>query len=126
MDSVQTREFICRYFKRLFNDRDVAVLEECLDGQYWDDDIGKTDLDHVQKSKDFVSDLFRRVPTIGVEVRGTAVLDDVITAYLEWFDYEKGMRSTWMRGVGVFEMKGGRILKRHTYIYYRRSDGPDA
>ncbi len=47
--------------------------------------------------------------------------DNVITAYLEWYHLDQGRKVTRLKGIGLFVMEGGRILKRHNYIYCRNN-----
>jgi hypothetical protein len=47
--------------------------------------------------------------------------DDVLTAYLEWFETINGVRKNLQKGIAIFVMKGNKIAKRHTFIYAERS-----
>lgn len=117
MNSQQGLEFIRGYFDVLFNQRDVNALDHYLDNTYFDDDIGDPSVDHIQNSKDFLTALYEREPTIGVTVVDAICHDDVITAYLEWCRLEGSSRQVIRKGVAVFVMNGKRIIKRHTFIY---------
>lgn len=121
MTNQEARQFITRYFKALFTDRDVQALDEYLHPDYRDDDIGPDSPDHIQQSKEYLTRFFLEVPSIGVHVTETVVADNVITAYLEWYHLDQGRKVTRMKGIGLFVMEGGRILKRHTFIYYKNN-----
>ena len=107
-------------FRQITPDRDLSALDEYLHPNHWDDDIGQSSIDHIQNSKEYLTDLFHSIPTIGVEVHHTTITDNVITSYLEWFHEDKGRKITRMKGVGIFVMEGSQILKRHNYMYYKR------
>jgi hypothetical protein len=120
MNNAEAHRFLAHYFKRLFVDRDPSVLDECLHPEYHDDDIGPDCADHIRNSKEYLTALWRDVPTIGVAVRDTVVADDVIAAHLEWFHLENGKKVSRQKGVGIFVMEDGRIRKRHNYLYFRK------
>src|SRR5512138_3540711 len=120
MDNQQSLEFIRGYFDELFGKRNLDALELYLDKNHYDDDIGDSSVDHIQNSREYLSALFREKPTIGVEVKDAMTQDDVITAFLEWFTCENNVRQTLMKGVGIFVLKDGKILKRHNYLYYEK------
>lgn len=117
MDQKEALAFIRDYFEALFIRHDVAILDVYLDGQYFDDDIGDPNGDHIQYSKEYLTELFKVKPTIGVDVNRTMVFDHVITAYLDWFELEQGQKKVFRKGVAIFVMNGRKILKRHTFIY---------
>ena len=118
MNNAEAHRFIQQYFKRLFVDRDLTALDEHLHPNHWDDDIGESSTDHIQNSKEYLTNLFKNTPTIGVEVHSTMIVDNVITSFLEWFRKEGGQKVSLMKGVGIFVMEGNQILKRHNYLYY--------
>ena len=109
---------IREYFEELFGKRNVDALSTYLDENYFDDDIGESESDHVRCSKEFLSALFKRQPTIGVDVKDATVQDDVISAFLHWFVLEHDVKKIIRKGVAIFVMKNQKIVKRHTYIYY--------
>ena len=118
MNNQQALAFIRTYFDELFGKRNLDTLELYLHKNHFDDDIGDSSVDHIQNSREYLTALFREKPTIGVEVKDARTQDDVISAFLEWFVCEDNVKKTLMKGVGIFVMKDGKILKRHNYIYY--------
>ena len=119
MNNQESLEFIRNYFEELFGRRNVDALDAYLDPEYFDDDIGDPGVDHIKNSKEYLLNLFREKPTIGVEVKDAVTRDDVISAFLEWFVAENGARRVILKGVAIFVLRDQKILKRHTYIYYR-------
>jgi hypothetical protein len=117
MNSEEGLKFIRGYFEALFRQRNTDALDQYLDKEYFDDDIGDPSVDHIQNSKDYLKALFEREPTIGVNVVDAICHDDVITAYLEWHKMDSDHRQVIRRGVAVFVLNGRRIIKRHTFIY---------
>ncbi len=117
MNNQQALEYIRKYFDELFANRNVNILDEYLDPDYFDDDIADPAVDHIQCSKEFLNDLFRKQLTIGVNVQDAMTRDDVISAYLEWYVEEDNNKRTIRKGVAIFCLKNQRILKRHTFIY---------
>lgn len=121
MNQQQSLEFIRTYFHKLFVEHNVDILDEYLDPDYFDDDIGDPHADHIRNSKEFLREWFKRCPTVGVEVLDVMTHDEVLTAYLEWFDHENGVRKSLQKGVAIFVMKDKKIIKRHTFIYTKQS-----
>lgn len=119
MNNQESLELIRNYFDELFGRRNVDALDAYLDPEYFDDDIGDPGVDHIKNSKEYLLNLFREKPTIGVEVKDAVTRDDVISAFLEWFVAENGARRVILKGVAIFVLRDQKILKRHTYIYYR-------
>lgn len=120
MDQATAERFVRDYFRALFVDHDLDSLDTYLDKDYWDDDIGETGTDHIVNSKEYLRAMFTEKPGVGVEVKGVSTLDDTITSYLYWYVAEGGVKTITMKGVAIFEMKGKRIAKRHTYIYWEK------
>jgi hypothetical protein len=118
MTDRQALAFIRKYFDDLFVKRDPQTLDVYLHPDYADDDIGAGTADHWGNAKRFLEDLFRRKPTIAVTVHKAMINNDVISADLEWFERPGGIKRTWMKGIGIFTLKGRRILRRHTFIYF--------
>lgn len=118
MNSEESFKFVQKYFDELFEKRNVDALDEYLDPDYFDDDIGDPAIDHIQSSKEFLKELFRKQPTIGVEVLDAMTRDDVISAYVEWFIRENNNKQIIRKGVAIFRLRDQRILKRHTFVYY--------
>ena len=119
MKDRESLEFIRGYFDELFGKRNVDALDVYLDPEYFDDDIGDPNIDHIQSSKQYLLQLFEDKPTIGVEVQDAIGRDGVISAFLEWFVIENDRKRTILKGVAIFVLRSQKILKRHTYIYYR-------
>jgi len=118
MNNQESLEFIRRYFDELFGKRNLDALDLYLDKNHFDDDIADPNVDHIQNSKEYLLALFREKPTIGVDVKDAMTQDNVISAFLEWFVCEKGAKKTLKKGVAIFVLNNGKILKRHNYIYY--------
>ncbi|GAP12678.1 protein containg SnoaL-like domain [Longilinea arvoryzae] len=118
MTNAQALDFIRDYFDELFVKHNVDALDVYLHPDYSDDDIGPGEADPIQNSKNFLRDWFEKEPTIRVAVKDAMVQDDVITAFLEWYRTEKGVRQTIQKGVAIFVVKDRQILKRHTFIYF--------
>jgi len=118
MNNQESLEFIRTYFDELFGKRNVDALDVYLDKNYFDDDIGDPKVDHIKNGKEYLSELFRERPTIGVDVKDAITRDNVISAFLEWFVTEKDVKRTIRKGIAIFVVNNQKILKRHTYIYY--------
>jgi hypothetical protein len=118
MNSQESLEFIRMYFDELFGKRNLDALDDFMDPDYFDDDIGDPGIDHIASSKEFLANLFQRQPTIGVDVLDAIARDNVISAYLEWHVQENNHKRTIRKGVAIFVVRDQRILKRHTFIYY--------
>ncbi|HET9911222.1 MAG TPA: nuclear transport factor 2 family protein [Anaerolineales bacterium] len=118
MNNQESLEFIRAYFDELFGKRNVNALDVYLDKDYFDDDIGDPNVDHIKNGKEYLTELFKRQPTIGVDVKEAITRDDVISAFLEWFVLENGVKRVIRKGVAIFEVKDRKIYKRHTYVYY--------
>jgi hypothetical protein len=110
-------EFIRKYFDELFGKRNIGALDLYLDENYFDDDIGDAEVDHLENSKEFLAEWFRVQPTIGVEVIDAITQDNVISAFLNWFVIESNTKRIIQKGVVIFVVNNQKILKRHTYIY---------
>ena len=118
MNNQEGLAFLRKYFDELFVRRNIAALDVYLDKDYFDDDIGDPTVDHIRNSKEYLAELFRKRPTIGVHVKDALVRDDVISAFLEWSVEEDHVKRTIRKGVAIFVVKDRKILKRHTYIYF--------
>ena len=118
MDDQEGLAFIRECFAELFGKRNLDALSCYLDENYFDDDIGDAEADHVKCSKEFLSALFKRQPTIGVDVRDAIAQDNVISAFLHWFVLEEDVQRIIRKGVAIFVVDKRKIVKRHTYIYY--------
>lgn len=117
MNNQESLDFIHEYFNELFVKHNVAALDAYLDKDYFDDDIGDPDVDHIANSKAYLRAMFIQKPTVGVDVIDAITRDGVITAFLNWFVVENGVKQVTMKGIGIFVMNGDKILKRHTYLY---------
>jgi len=118
MNNQESLEFIRQYFGELFGKRNLEALDFYLDSNYFDDDIGDPNSSHLKDSKEYLTELFKANPTIGVDVIDAVAHDNVISAFLEWFTCENNVRRTIRKGVAIFVIKNRKILKRHTYIYF--------
>jgi hypothetical protein len=118
MNDQESLEFIRTYFDELFGKRNVDALDIYLDKDYFDDDIGDPNVDQIKNGKEYLTELFERQPTIGVDVKDAITRDGVISAFLEWFVLENGVKKVIRKGIAIFEVRGHKICKRHTYVYY--------
>lgn len=114
----ESHDFVRKYFDELFGCHNIDALDEFLDGSYFDDDIGDPEVDHIQNSKEFLKELFRENPTIGVNVVDTITHDSVISSFVEWYVVENGKIRIIRKGIVIFVVYNQRIIKRHTFIYY--------
>ena len=114
--------FITNYFKKLYIEHDIESLGAFLDAAYWDDDIGVEENDHIKNSKEYLKILFEDNPTIGIDIIEVTVHDNVISAYLTWFVKNEEKLEIIRKGIAIFEMNIMKISKRHTYIYYDKSN----
>ena len=119
MNNEESLEFVREYFDELFGKRNPEALDFYLDKDYFDDDIGDPNIDHIKASKEYLGNLFRQKPTIGVDVKDAMAQDNVISAFLEWYVLENSLKRTIIKGVAILVIQDQKILKRHTYIYYR-------
>lgn len=119
MNTKEAESFINHYFTELYVKRNIDALEDFLHKDYWDDDIGDPDINHLENSKDFLAELFKAKPKAGIKVRSVTVLDNVITAYLEWYNDISDAGTLWMKGIAIFVIDFGKIIKRHTYFYQK-------
>lgn len=108
--------YIKDYFKTLFIDRDLDKITDFLHPDYWDDDIGDPTVHHINNSKQFLQDLFEKKPRVGVKVIDCNIHENVITAYLEWYNDISNTDSIWLKGIAMFVLESNKIIKRHTYI----------
>lgn len=111
--------YIEEYFNTLFVERNLDKINEFLHPNYWDDDYGVAGTDHIEGTKDYLLDLFNKIPKVGVKVNKVDSHDNVIIAYLEWYYDIQDTNSLWQKGVGTFLIESGRIIKRNTFIYYK-------
>ncbi len=118
MNDQEAFEYIHNYFDQLFGKRNTSALDLYLDRDYFDEDIGDPAVDHIQNSKEYLAQLFREQPSIGVDVRAAIARDDVISAFLEWYIIENGVKRVIRKGVANFVVKNGKIIRRHTFVYY--------
>lgn len=118
MNDQEGFEYIRKYFDDLFGKRNVNALDVYLDPDYFDDDIGDPGVDHIQNSKEYLTNMFAQNPAVGVDVKAAIVRDGVISAYLDWHVTEKGVKRVIRKGVANFALKQGKIVKRHTFVYF--------
>ena len=102
----------------MFVKRNIAAIDLYLDENYFDDDIGDSEVDHRKNSKEFLTEWFKIQPTIGVDVIDALTQDNVISAFLNWFVIESNTKRIIQKGVAIFVVNNRKILKRHTYIYF--------
>jgi hypothetical protein len=119
MNNQESLEFIRTYFDELFGKRNVDILDVYLDKDYFDDDIGDPNVDHIESSKEFLLNLFNEKPTINVDVTHVMAHDNVISAFLEWFITENNVRRSVIKGLAIFALRDQKIFRRHTFIYFR-------
>lgn len=117
MNNRESHDFVRKYFDALFSCHNVDALDEYLDGSYYDDDIGDPNVDHILNSKEFLRELFRENPTVGVNVTETITKDNVISSFVEWFVIENDISRIIRKGIVIFVVHDQRIQKRHTFIY---------
>lgn len=84
MNSHEAKKYLENYFHKLYVDHDVDYLEEALDPQYWDDDIGAENENHIENSKTYLRKMFAADPSINVIVGETTIKENVISSFLEW------------------------------------------
>ncbi len=118
MNNQQALEFIREYFDELFVKRNLDALDVYMDKDYFDDDYGVPDADHVQNAREYLTAVFKERPTIGVDVHEALVRDDVISAYLDWTVCEDGVKRVIRKGVAIFVVKNEKIVHRHTFAYF--------
>jgi len=118
MDDDEAFDFVYDYFNEVFNKRNADALDQFLDGDYWDADIGAEKRDHVRGSKEYLTAFFRNNPDVMIEVVKVMSRDNVITAFLEWYEESGRDRRILKKGVGIFVMKGQKIQKRATHLYF--------
>jgi hypothetical protein len=123
MDNAEALHFIREFFRDVFDKRNPDAVEDYFAPDYFDGDIGDPGVDHIQNSKEFLGNLFAERPSIGVEVKDAVSRDDVIAAFVEWFVVGEGGRRPIRKGIAVFVLKDGKIVKRHTYTYSSEAGG---
>ena len=121
MNNEEALAFIREYFDELFGKRNLDALGSYLDENYFDDDIGESEADHVKCSREYLSALFERQPAIGVDVKDAIVQDNVISAFLHWFVLEDDVKKIIRKGVAIFVVNSRKIVRRHTYIFYNEA-----
>ena len=122
MNTFEGLNYIESCFDTIFNGRNIAALDIYLDKKYDDDDIPDTETDHVKNSKEYLTQLFKEIPTIMVKVNDAITYDNVIVAFLEWYKTENKSRITLKKGVSIFVLNSeDKVIKRHNYMYF---DGP--
>jgi hypothetical protein len=118
MNDQEALPFIRSYFDELFGKRNPDALDAFLDPEYSDDDIADPGVDQIKNGKEYLRELFKAKPTIGVEVVAAQIRDDVISAYLDWYVVEDDQKRILKKGVAIFVVRDRKILKRHTFLYY--------
>jgi len=116
------KKFLKEYFNTLFVKKRLDRLDDYLDKDYFDSDIGPGVKDHVKNSKEYLPALLEKYPGIRVLVKHAVRFSDVICAHLHWTILKDSKRIVWKKGAAVFVLRGGKILKRSTFIYYESGD----
>jgi predicted SnoaL-like aldol condensation-catalyzing enzyme len=119
MDQTQALAYIRNFFHELFDLHNLKALDDYLHQDYFDDDIGDPLVDHLQNSKEYLTELFKRDPLIKVNVVDVMIHDDVISAFLEWYRVDSDQRQSLCKGVALFVIQDEKMIKRHTFIYRR-------
>ncbi len=119
MNNQEALQFIRKYFAELFVKRNLDALDVYLDEDYFDDDIGDPSIDHRKNSREYLARWFKEKPTINVEVKDAMAEENVITAFLHWYTLEGNAKRSIYKGVAIFVLKNNKILKRHTFFYFR-------
>jgi hypothetical protein len=88
MNNQESLEFVRDYFGELFGKRNVDALDLYLDQDYFDDDIGDPNIDHIQNAKRYLLQLFRDKPTIGIDVKDAMREQKILKRHT--FIYERG------------------------------------
>lgn len=118
MNKDEALAYLRKYFHELFEKRNLEALDTFLDDDYFDDDVGDPTINHKEEAREFLANFFREKPTIGVDVIEALAYDEVISAFLEWFEIKKGIKKVFMKGVAIFVLRNEKIIKRHTFLYY--------
>jgi len=119
MNNQESLAFIRNYFDELFGKRNLDALDVYLDKDYFDDDIGDPHVDHIRNSKEYLAELFRTNPALGVNVTDAVTRDDVISVFLEWFVLKNDVKRIIRKGIAIFVLRDQKILKRHTFTYFQ-------
>lgn len=119
MNNTEALAYIKTYFYEIFGKRNLASLDIFLDENYFDDDIGDPTVNHRENSKEYLANLFRDHPGMGVNVMDAMVHDNVIAAFLEWYLDVNDRQKVLRKGVAIFMLQGDKIVKRHTFVYFQ-------
>lgn len=117
MDDKEAELYIKNYFDQLFGKKNIDSLDSYLHKDYWDDDIGDSNVNHVENSKRYLENLFKENPQIGIDVNRVIAYENTIIAYLTWYENKNNVKKVLRKGVAIFEIENTKIKKRHTYLY---------
>ena len=120
MNSTESLAYVKKYFHEIFDKRNINAIDYLFDKDYFDDDIGDPNINHVENSKKFLSDLFANNPNIGVNVVSAIEKDGVISSFIEWYVNKDNKNEIIRKGVVIFVLRNEKILHRHTFIYYEK------
>jgi hypothetical protein len=111
------KKFLSDYFTDLFVNRDLSTIDKYLDKNHFDYDIGPSVKYHIENSKQYLLELFKRRPTIRVKVLKVKTIDNVACAQLRWYETIEKKEKIWLEGVATFLIIDKKIVKRNTLIY---------
>lgn len=117
MNDEEAKLFIVDYFEEIFTKRNISSLDSFLHKDYWDDDIGDPNVNHIENSKEYLANLFKENKDIDIDVDRVMSFENTIVAYLTWYENKNKEKMILRRGVVIFEVEKARIKKRHTYLY---------
>ncbi len=119
MNDDEGRAYIQKYYDQVFNGRNIDELEVFLDKEYDDDDIPDTEIDQIKNSREYLTNLFQKIPSIKVIVNGAITHDNIIVAFLEWYRIEKSLEQSLKKGICIFTINSeNKIIRKHNYIYF--------
>ena len=112
-----SKKFLVNYFDNLFIKRDLSTLDKYLDKNHFDYDIGFSSKDHTANSKQYLSELFIRKPTIRVKVLKTKTIKNVICAQLRWYETINKKEIVWQEGIATFLIQNNKMFYMHTNCF---------
>jgi hypothetical protein len=120
MNNSESLAYVKNYFHEIFNKRNINAVDYYFDKDYFDDDIGDPNINHIVNSKKFLSDLFANNPNIGVNVVNALEKDRVISSFVEWYEKKDNKIEIIRKGIVIFVLRNEKIVHRHTFIYYEK------
>jgi hypothetical protein len=121
MNRTESLAYVKNYFHEIFEHKNIDAIDSFVDREYFDDDIGDPKVDHIENSKKFLSDLFTTKPNIGVRVDSAIEKDGVTTSFIEWYEKKDDENEVIRKGIVIFVLRNGKILRRHTFLYFEKS-----